>query len=58
MNCDHVFLPQVIRTKTLFLLQKWTRMKMDEFVTSLLSQEEFTKMHAIKVIDIFVEDDN
>eukprot|EP00092_Neocalanus_flemingeri_P054260 GFUD01063897.1.p1 GENE.GFUD01063897.1~~GFUD01063897.1.p1 ORF type:complete len:177 (-),score=56.87 GFUD01063897.1:96-626(-) len=30
----------------------------DEFITACLSQEEFSKMLAIKVIDIFVEDDD
>jgi len=29
----------------------------DEFITACLSQEEFSKMLAIKVIDIFVEDE-
>merc|ERR1719483_1711786 len=34
------------------------KVSLDEFVTACLSQEEFTKMLAIKVIDIFVEDDD
>eukprot|EP00091_Calanus_sinicus_P025581 TRINITY_DN9824_c0_g1_i2.p1 TRINITY_DN9824_c0_g1~~TRINITY_DN9824_c0_g1_i2.p1 ORF type:complete len:131 (+),score=58.03 TRINITY_DN9824_c0_g1_i2:435-827(+) len=34
------------------------KISLDEFVTACLSQEEFTKMLAIKVIDIFVEDED
>merc|ERR1712106_923266 len=34
------------------------KVSLDEFVTACLRQEEFTKMLAIKVIDIFVEDDD
>ena len=34
------------------------KVSLDEFITACLSQEEFSKMLAIKVIDIFVEDDD
>ena len=34
------------------------KVSLDEFTTACLSQEEFSKMLAIKVIDIFVDDDD
>ena len=34
------------------------KVSLDEFTTACLSQEKLTKMLAIKVIDIFVEDVN
>merc|ERR1712013_980921 len=34
------------------------KVSLDEFITACLSQEEFSKMLAIKVIDIFVDDDD
>ena len=33
------------------------KISMDEFITACLSQEEFSRLLAIKVIDIFVEDE-
>ena len=34
------------------------KVSLDEFTTACLSQKEFSKMLAIKIIDIFVEDDD
>jgi len=34
------------------------KVSLEEFTTACMGQEEFTRMLAIKVIDIFVEDDN
>ena len=30
----------------------------DEFITACMTQEEFSKMLTLKVINIFIEDDN
>ena len=34
------------------------KVTMDEFIAACMSQEEFSKMLALKIINIFIEDDN